>query len=277
MTGDPASGLPRISIVTPCLNAGAFLDEALRSVLDQGYPNLEYMVIDGGSTDGGVDVIRRHEARLAWWVSEPDRGHADALNKGFARSTGEIMGWLNADDVLHRGALWLLADLFTRFPEVEWLTGQPSHLDQRGAIVVAHPAPAWSRLRFLSGDYRWIQQESTYWRRSLWQRTGARVSEEHSLALDFELWLRFFRVARLQSTEGLIGAFRFQPAQKTAGQLDEYERQANELRLRELRDLLEGEEGSAALRLREDAPPPLRFDWRTRSHQYLTASMEVRG
>jgi glycosyltransferase involved in cell wall biosynthesis len=265
-----APALPRISIVTPCLNAAAFLDEALRSVLDQGYPNLEYVVMDGGSTDGTVEIIERHRDRLAYWASAPDRGHADALNRGFARTTGEIMGWLNADDVLHRGSLWLLADLFARFPEIEWLTGQPSHLDERGAVVVVHPAPAWSRLRVLSGDYRWIQQESTYWRRRLWERAGGRVAEEHPLAFDFEMWLRFFRTARLHSTEGLIGAFRFNPTQKTALQLAEYERQAHELRLHELRGLLAHSEGGSGPPLRDDTPPPLRFDWRTRSHRYLT-------
>src|SRR5688572_12979616 len=99
---------PRISIVTPCLNGAPHLEAAMDSVLSQGYANLEYVVVDGGSTDGSVDIIHKRAAHLAWWVSEPDRGHAAALNKGFAKTTGEILGWLNHDDLLFPGSLRLL-------------------------------------------------------------------------------------------------------------------------------------------------------------------------
>jgi glycosyltransferase involved in cell wall biosynthesis len=96
--------LPRISLVTPSFNQAEFLEATLRSVLDQGYPNLEYIVVDGGSTDGSTAILERYADRLAWWVSEPDRGHGHALNKGFARATGEILGWINSDDLLLPGA-----------------------------------------------------------------------------------------------------------------------------------------------------------------------------
>jgi glycosyltransferase involved in cell wall biosynthesis len=256
---------PRITIVTPCLNAAAYLEETLDSVLSQGYAALEYVVVDGGSTDGTQDIIRRHEKHLARWVSEPDRGHADALNKGFGGTTGTVMGWLNGDDVLHRGALRLLADLFGGFPDIEWLTAQASNLDESGAVVQVQPPRAWSRLGFVSGDYRWIQQESTYWRRSLWERAGARLSDAHRLACDFELWMRFFRHARLQSCEGLVGGFRMHAGQRTAGQMDAYEREAHEIVLDELRSLT-----AAGAPVPDDprwpaAPGMLRFDWRTRS------------
>ena len=88
------ASLPRISVVTPCLNQGAFLEETIRSVLDQNYPNLEYVVVDGGSTDGSIEIIKKYADRLSWWTSEPDGGHFDAINKGFARTSGEIMGWI---------------------------------------------------------------------------------------------------------------------------------------------------------------------------------------
>ena len=109
------------------------------------------------------------------------------------------MGWINADDILHQGSLRLLARLFGDFPDVEWLTGQASHLDEAGSVVSVNAAQVWTRLAFLSGDYRWIQQESTYWRRGLWTRAGARISEARELACDIELWVRFFRHARLFS------------------------------------------------------------------------------
>ena len=121
------TGRPRITIVTPSFNQGQFLDQAMRSVLDQGYPDLEYMVVDGGSSDDSAEIIRDHEDRLAWWVSEPDGDQYDALNKGFARTTGEIMGWLNADDLHLSWTLALVAEVFRIAPSVntaspEWMS-----------------------------------------------------------------------------------------------------------------------------------------------------------
>jgi len=262
---DAASSWPRITIVTPCLNAARYLDETIESVLSQGYPDLEYVVVDGGSTDGTQDIIRRHQRHLARWVSEPDRGHADAINKGFAGTTGSVMGWLNGDDILHRGALRLLALVFTGFPDVEWLTAQATQMDAEGAVVQVHAPRAWSRLGFVSGEYRWIQQESTYWRRSLWDRAGARLSDAHALACDFELWMRFFRHARLQSMDGLIGGFRMHPGQRTADQMGAYEGEAHAIVLDELRELMRDGLPPQDHPLWSRAPPILRFDWRTRS------------
>jgi glycosyltransferase involved in cell wall biosynthesis len=264
-SADAASSWPRITIVTPCLNAARYIEETLDSVLSQGYPDLEYVVIDGGSTDGTQEIIRRHERHLARWVSEKDRGHADAINKGFAGTTGAVMGWLNGDDVLHRGALRLLSLVFTGFPDVEWLTAQASQMNAEGAVVQVLPPRAWSRLGFVSGDYRWIQQESTYWRRSLWERAGGRLAEERALACDFELWVRFFRHALLHSTDGLVGGFRMHPGQRTADQLDAYEREALQVVLDELRVLMRDGMPRPDDPLWARPPDILRFDWRTRS------------
>ena len=260
---------PRISIVTPCLNSAEYLAEAMDSVLGQGYPHLEYVVVDGGSTDGSIDIIKKNAAHLAYWVSEPDGGHAQALNKGFARTTGQVMGWLNADDILHRGALRLLAHLFTDFPSVEWVTGQASHLDDQGAVVDVAAPRAWSRIGFLSGDYRWIQQECTYWRRGLWDRAGGRLAEEYRLACDFELWVRFFRHARLQSTSGLIGGFRFHAKQRTADQIQAYEAEAHRLIMSELRPFLDKGLPPPGDDLWAAAPAILKYDWRSRSLRQL--------
>ena len=121
---------PRLSIVTPSFNQGEFLEEAIVSVLEQNYPNLEFIVIDGGSTDALVKIIRKYESYITYWISEPDDGHGDALNKGFNRSSGEIMAWLNSDDKYCPNAFSTVVELFTTFKDVQWLTGKNRLLGQ---------------------------------------------------------------------------------------------------------------------------------------------------
>src|SRR5690606_11897786 len=120
----------KISIVRPYFNRKTHLEEAIRSVLDQRYPNLEYIIIDGGSTDGSVDIIRKYETHLAYWVSEPDNGMYHAIQKGFQMSSGEIMGWLNSDDRLHTNSLFTLAEIFSQFSDVNWVQGIPTVIDE---------------------------------------------------------------------------------------------------------------------------------------------------
>ncbi len=202
---------PKISLVTPVWNSARYLDAAIRSVLNQGYPNLEYILVDGGSTDGSVDIIRRYESYLHGWVSEPDRGMYDAINKGFAHSSGESMGWISATDMLHTGSLSVVGSVFAKFPEVEWITGRPTGFSDDGMAVEILKLRRWSRMPFLAGANRYIQQESTFWRRSLWERAGGRVDDSRRNGSDFELWVRFFRFAKLYSVDALIGGFRSHP------------------------------------------------------------------
>ena len=213
---------PTIALVTPSLNRAAYLEQALRSVLDQGYPRLEYVVLDGGSADGSREIIARYADRLRYWHSEPDEGPYAAVARGFAMTSGEIMGWLSADDCLHAGALHTVAAIFREFPQVAWITGPPSWLDATGRAFVTGDVPRWSRLRLLSGDYRWIQQESTFWRRSLWERAGAHLDTRYRLAADLELWVRFSRHAPLNTTTALLGAFRVLPDQRSRVHRAEY-------------------------------------------------------
>ncbi|HLZ80011.1 MAG TPA: glycosyltransferase family 2 protein [Ktedonobacteraceae bacterium] len=212
------SRLPKITIVTPCYNNIDFIEATIVSVLEQGYPNLEYIVTDGGSTDGSVQVIKRYAPYLAYWQSQLDKGQYAAINEGFQRSTGEIMSWLNAEDMLQRNALWSIAEIFGEFPQVEWLKGYPSFYDSHGRLFMLDSEPhgdppRWSRYKFLK-DYHLIQQESVFWRRSLWEKAGNYLSTDYALAGDLELWSRFFYHAQLYSTQVILSGSRFPEGQR---------------------------------------------------------------
>jgi len=207
----PSSEWPKIALVTPVFNSARYLEATIRTVLSQGYPNLEYVIADGGSTDGSVEIIRKYESQLHAWFSEPDRGMYDAINKGFARTSGEGMGWISATDLLHAGSLFVVGSVFRAFPDVEWITGRPTGFSDEGMAVETLRLRQWSRIRFLAGANRYIQQESTFWRRSLWDRAGGRVDDSRRSASDFELWVRFFRFAKLYPVDALIGGFRSHP------------------------------------------------------------------
>ncbi len=221
---------PKISIVTPVYNQVKYLEYTIQSILSQNYPNLEYIIIDGGSTDGTVDIIRKYESQLAYWVSEPDNGMYDAIQKGFNHSTGEIMAWLNSDDMYHKGALFTIAEIFSTMPEVEWLEGANCFWDNHpcgGRTVSVHHNRKISKFEYLMGDYKWIQQESTVWRRSLWEKTNG-INTELRYASDFALWLSFFRHAKLYRTEALIGGFRkWSSNQLSIKMFDKYEKECN--------------------------------------------------
>jgi hypothetical protein len=200
--------LPRISLVTPVFNSAKYIEQTIQSVLSQNYPNLEYIIIDGASTDGTVDIIRKYQDRITSWISEPDSGMYDAINKGFARTTGEIMGWISATDQYHVGGLSVVGSVFRDLPQIEWITGRATGFNEDGMTTIVLDIPHWSRFRFLAGANRYIQQESTFWRRSLWERAGSRVDSSQRYAADFELWVRFFRHAKLYPVDALIGGFR---------------------------------------------------------------------
>jgi glycosyltransferase involved in cell wall biosynthesis len=226
---------PRISIVTPSYNQGQFIEETIRSVLLQGYPNLEYMVIDGGSTDESVEIIKKYEPWLAYWVSEPDEGQYDAINKGFGRSSGEIMAWINSDDMYTPWALDVITEVFTAFPKVDWLTTlYPLRWDEYGKAVRCTRALGYSRRGILRGDNlpsgakcctSGIQQESTFWRRRLWERAGGYLDNSLSLAGDYDLWLRFAQHAEIYALNVPLGGYRNHTGQKLDGHLLEYRKQ----------------------------------------------------
>ncbi len=205
--------LPRISLVTCSYQQGRFLGATMRSVLDQRFAGLEYIVVDGASTDGSAELIAEHADRLAWWVSERDRGQTDALIKGFARSTGDIQGWLCSDDLLLPGALDTVADFFARHPEVDWIYGDALWIDAQGLPLRAKKEMGWSRTVFLF-DHNYLAQPSVFWRRSLYERVGG-LQRDWNLAMDADLWLRFARVSRPQHVAQYLSCMRYYPEQKT--------------------------------------------------------------
>lgn len=230
--------LPTISLVTPVFNSAKYIEETIHSVLSQDYPHLEYFIVDGGSTDGTLDIIRKYESQITGWISEPDKGMYDALNKGFARTTGEIMGWISATDKLHPQGLTVVGTVFSKFSGVEWITGRRTVFDEEGALTRVDPVMRWSRYSFLLGaSLRHIQQESTYWRRSLWERAGSHVDASRRSAGDFELWVRFFRYAPLYSVNALIGGFREHPDSDSLTDLKKFNAACDKIAEAELRAL----------------------------------------
>jgi glycosyltransferase involved in cell wall biosynthesis len=222
--GGQSSNLPRITIVTPTFNSGEFLEATIQSVLGQDYPNLEYFIVDGGSSDGTVDIIKKYEKQLAWWVSEKDSGQYDAVNKGLARATGEILGWLNGDDLHLPYALHTVAAAMGENPGVRWVsTLRPMILNCDGTCNSVLDIKGFSRQAFLDGWYlpygpacrAAIQQESTFWRRSLWEEAGGRINPEYPLAGDFDLWARFYEHDELVGIEAPLAGFRVRKNQRS--------------------------------------------------------------
>ena len=196
---------PKVSIVTPSYNQGQFIEETIRSVLLQGYPNLEYIVIDGGSTDGSIDTIRKYEPWLAYWVSEKDQGQSHAINKGFRSSQGDILAWLNSDDLLEPLAAYLAVAYLTAHTDAGMVYGDRTIVDSAGKTIGYRRVPkfvSW-QLRYCSG----VNQETAFWRRNLFFTTGELDSSLH-YSMDYDLWWRFTRLTAIHHLPTLMGRFR---------------------------------------------------------------------
>lgn len=206
---------PKISIVIPSLNQATFIERTLNSVFEQSYSKLEVYVQDGGSMDGSAEVIRRYGDRLAGWESYPDNGQAHAINTGFAKTTGEIMAWLNSDDILLPGALIYVAEYFALHPDVDVVYGHRILINENDQEIGRWILP-WHDGKILSWE-DYIPQETVFWRRHIWEKVGKEVDESFRFAMDWDLLVRFREAgARFVRLPQFLGGFRVHPCQKTA-------------------------------------------------------------
>lgn len=216
--------LPRISIITPSYNQADFIESTILSVLEQEYPALEYIVIDGGSTDGSLDILRKYEDRLTW-ISEPDRGQAQAINKGLARATGEVVAFLNSDDVYAPGALQAVGAYYASHPEAQWVTGRCIIIDE-GGYEMRRAITAYKHFWLGFRSYgvlqilNYISQPATFWRRSLLEEIG-NLNEDLRFTMDYEYWLRIGQEHRLHSLRKRLAGFRLYAASKSGGGYEE--------------------------------------------------------
>jgi glycosyltransferase involved in cell wall biosynthesis len=218
---------PRISIVTPSLNQGGFIEAAIQSILSQKYPNLEYLIIDGGSTDNTLSILKKYNDQVKW-ISEEDNGQTDAINKGLGLVSGELLAYLNADDILLPGSLFGVANVFRKHPDVQWLTGRCKIIDDKGKAVREFISLYKNVLLFSSSFHlllvtNYISQPATFWRKELIDICGF-FDANLSYVMDYEYWLRIWKVATPHIYHQKIAGFRIQPNSKTTsgGHLQDY-------------------------------------------------------
>lgn len=224
---------PLISIVTPSFNQGHFLEKTIESVLRQDYPNLEYIIQDGGSTDESVSIIKRYQSSLKHWESKRDQGQSHALNLGFQHATGEIMAYLNSDDLLMGGSLHYIAQYFIDHPDVDVVYGHRIIINEKDQeigrwVLAPHNSHALTYADF-------IPQETLFWRRRIWEKAGGRIDESFRFAMDWDLILRFMKAgAKFARLPRFLGAFRVHTEQKTSATMSSIgEEEIARLRLRE--------------------------------------------
>jgi glycosyltransferase involved in cell wall biosynthesis len=227
----------KISIVTPSYNQSVYLDQTIRSVLlaaDGCGAELEYVVVDGGSTDGSREIIERHAPHLSWWCSEKDDGQYAAINKGFAKTTGDIMGWLNSSDLYFPWTLATVREIFEKFPEVQWITALRKFCVQEcGSFEGMEKMPGFAGRCYYAGMHGgpknsdFIQQETVFWRRGLWEQIGSRIPDRCKYAADFHLWGEFFKRVPVYSIDCPLAGFRFHGDSRSTA--DDYMAEVNDL------------------------------------------------
>lgn len=207
---------PKISIITPSFNQGKYLEETILSVLNQNYPNIEYIIIDGGSTDNSVDIIKKYEKYLKYWVSEPDRGQSHAINKGFERATGDIFGWLNSDDYLLPDALRTIAKMFSDEPSAGVFIGAGQFVDEDGRTITTKLPTSDTSITSL---FKWLDdfhfmQPSCFFTRDAWNICGPLDLCLH-YSMDLDLWLKLAKKYKFACIPEILSSSRVHKTAKT--------------------------------------------------------------
>ena len=210
----PFKTTPLVSIVVPSFNQAKYLDATLQSIFSQSYPNIEVIVIDGGSTDGSKQILEQYGSRLKYWVSEPDNGQTHAINKGFARASGEVLAWLNSDDLLMPGAVARAVASFYSDKQTDVVYGDRVIINEDSWDIGVWRT--WHAHDSVLAYADFIPQETLFWRRTVWDKVGASLDENFQFAMDWDLLLRFKAAnANFKKLDAFQGAFRFHPEQKT--------------------------------------------------------------
>ncbi len=205
--------LPRFSIIMPSFNTDEFLVETIDSILEQDYPDIEYIITDGQSTDNTLDILRSYGDRIKW-VSEPDDGQSDAINKGFAMATGDLHYWANADDPLEPGALRHVAGLITDFDTPQWVVGAATMINEKGRALSDRVVQEVTDDTFLLWGYKWIPTQSVFWNRKMWEAAGPFDDHLHYV-MDLGLWERMHRAAPAIVTQKVLARYRFHSSAKS--------------------------------------------------------------
>ena len=212
----------RISVITPSFNQGEFIERTVRSVLCQRYPNLEYILMDGGSIDSTLQVLKAYRSRFAHFVSAPDGGQADAIAAGFERSTGEIMTYLNSDDVLATGTLHFVSEFFQKNRRIDFIYSHRVAIDEQDKVIWYWGLPR--HVTYLMRRWDFIPQETCFWRRRLFEKAG-NIDRTFTFAMDYDLFVRFMAIGRFCRVERILAAFRVHDSSKTSARLESVGRQ----------------------------------------------------
>lgn len=228
---------PRISIITPTFNQGAFIEETIRSVIEQGYPNLEFIIIDGGSKDETVEILKKYGDRIAYWESEKDRGQTHAINKGLARATGDVWAYLNSDDLLTPGSLKRVAEIFSD-PKVDWIGAITDIFDSNGSKDTVTPYEPPRLIEYLTPWQRSVQHvfscsNVTYMRRSIYEKLGG-FDESYHYSMDMEYYTRaMFQGFKFHRIPEVLGRWRWHDQCKTVRDGNAYRFTEEEIRIAE--------------------------------------------
>jgi len=225
---------PKISIIVPCLNMASYIESTIKSILNQNYDNLELIIVDGGSTDGTLTVLKQYESNISILLTEKDDGMYHAIRKGIELSSGDIIAWLNADDIYFPWTLRTVANAFSYNTKVEWLCGIPAFLNEDGSLkkiynnLSAKPKNAILNGWFKDGGYGFLQQESMFWKRELFYKAG-KLTLRHRLAADFELWIKYAKYADLWSVNLPLAAFRLRTSSLSKKYKTKYLSEVNDI------------------------------------------------